>query len=74
MNNEPLIEVISSRLQIIEHMQVAGVPGRREPNTGEINFREIFQHIDQIGYSNWIGCEYYPTNTAAQNYDWIDSL
>ena len=44
----------------IGHMQVADVPGRHEPGSGEINFEFLLRHVDAIGYAGWIGCEYNP--------------
>lgn len=50
----------------IGHIQLADNPGRNEPGTGEINYPFLFAHLDRIGYSGWIGCEYKPaTNTEA---------
>ncbi len=44
----------------IGHMQVAGVPGRHEPDEGAIDYPAVFELIDQLGYTGWIGCEYQP--------------
>ncbi len=44
----------------IGHMQVAGVPGRHEPESGLIDYPAVFDLIDQLGYTGWIGCEYQP--------------
>ena len=44
----------------IGHIQLADNPGRNEPGTGEINYPFLFAHLDRIGYSGWIGCEYKP--------------
>ena len=41
-------------------LQIADVPGRNEPGTGEINFEFLFGHIDRLGYEGWIECEYNP--------------
>lgn len=50
----------------IGHVQIADVPGRHEPGTGEINFPFLFKHIDELGYQGTIGCEYMPkANTQA---------
>jgi hydroxypyruvate isomerase len=42
------------------HVQIAGVPGRNEPNVGEINYPYLFSLLDELGYDGWIGCEYQP--------------
>ena len=42
------------------HIQIAGNPGRHEPDIGEINYPFLFDLLDEIGYVGWIGCEYRP--------------
>ena len=42
------------------HIQIAGNPGRHEPDVGEINYPFLFDLFDEIGYAGWIGCEYRP--------------
>jgi hydroxypyruvate isomerase len=44
----------------IGHVQVAGVPERHEPDTGEVNYPAVFRLLDRLGYAGWIGCEYRP--------------
>ncbi len=44
----------------IGHIQIAGVPERHEPDTGELNYPYLFSLIDEMGYNGWIGCEYRP--------------
>ncbi len=44
----------------IGHIQIASVPQRQEPDSGELNYAYLFGLIDQLGYTGWIGCEYRP--------------
>ena len=61
-----LARTIETNLASIAHIQLADNPGRHEPGTGEINYPFLFGHLDRIGYSGWVGCEYRPlTNTDA---------
>ena len=39
---------IERLLPRIGHLQIADVPGRNEPGTGEINFEFLFGHIDRL--------------------------
>lgn len=56
-----LTDFIEGNLPRIAHMQVAGVPGRHEPDeNSEINYRYLFNLIDAHGYGGWVGCEYKP--------------
>jgi hydroxypyruvate isomerase len=54
----------------IGHMQVADAPGRNEPGTGEINFAFLLKHVDAIGYTGWIGCEYNPVGETVEGLKW----
>ena len=54
------------------HIQVAGVPERNEPNTGEIAYGYIFKLLDDIGYQGWIGCEYKPAAGTVPGLGWFE--
>jgi hydroxypyruvate isomerase len=42
----------------IAYFQVGDNPGRKEPGTGEINYRNVFRHIHQRGFEGVIGMEH----------------
>jgi hydroxypyruvate isomerase len=65
-----LAATIEQLLPRIGHMQLADVPGRHEPGTGEINFTFLLAHIDRLGYSGWIGCEYNPKGDTLEGLKW----
>lgn len=65
-----LAETIARLLPRIGHLQLADVPGRHEPGTGEINFDFLLPYIDRLGYSGWIGCEYNPLSDTAEGLKW----
>ncbi len=67
-----LIKTIQSNQAKIRHIQLADVPGRHEPGTGEINFANLFRFLDEIGYEGWIGCEYIPTGKTEDGLKWIE--
>jgi hydroxypyruvate isomerase len=69
-----LAATIQKYLPRIAHMQLADNPGRNEPGTGEINYAFLFRHLDAIGYTGWIGCEYKPKTTTAAGLGWIKNL
>ena len=66
-----LANTIEKNLKLIPHMQLADNPGRNEPGTGEINYPFLFGHIDRIGYTGWIGCEYKPRTTTDAGLGWV---
>ena len=55
----------------VSHMQVAGVPDRHEPDTGELNYPYLFELIDRLGYRGHIGCEYRPRTTTTAGLGWL---
>jgi hydroxypyruvate isomerase len=55
----------------VGHIQVAGVPERHEPDTGEVNYPYLFALIDQLGYDGWIGCEYRPAGATSAGLGWL---
>jgi hydroxypyruvate isomerase len=57
-------------LPFVEHMQLADVPGRHEPGTGEIGWKFVFRRIDKLGYSGWVGCEYAPLGDTVEGLAW----
>ena len=65
-----LARTIEKNLAAIPHMQLADNPGRNEPGTGEINYPFLFEHIDRIGYTGWIGCEYKPKTSTTESLGW----
>jgi hydroxypyruvate isomerase len=57
-------------LPLIGHVQIAGVPERHEPDVGEINYPYLFELMDQLGYTGWVGCEYFPAASAEEGLGW----
>lgn len=55
----------------IGHIQIAGVPERHEPDMGELNYPYLFDLIDTLGYTGWIGCEYRPRAGTAAGLGWL---
>jgi hydroxypyruvate isomerase len=66
-----LARTLEANLPRIAHIQLADNPGRHEPGTGEINYPFLFGHLDKIGYSGWIGCEYRPLTSADAGLGWM---
>ena len=54
----------------IGHIQIAGVPGRHEPDVGEINYGWLLRRIDELGYEGWVGCEYRPLRDTHSGLRW----
>ena len=69
-----LAATMSKYLPRIGHIQLADNPGRNEPGTGEIHYPFLFRHLDRIGYTGWIGCEYKPAGSTEAGLGWRERL
>lgn len=69
-----LAATIQKHLARIGHIQLADNPGRNEPGTGEIHYPFLFAHLDRLGYTGWIGCEYKPATTTEAGLGWRQRL
>lgn len=56
------------------HVQIAGVPGRHEPDTGEIRYEYLFRLLDELGYDGWVGCEYRPAGNTVDGLGWLRTM
>lgn len=53
-----LIHHINDNWDAIGYFQVGDVPGRKEPETGEVNWRNVFKAIHAKGYKGILGMEH----------------
>ena len=59
------------KFDMIRHMQIAGVPGRNEPDAmQEVNYPMLFSLMDELGYQGWVGCEYRPRANTIEGLAW----
>lgn len=65
-----LTQPLISSMPLIKHVQIASVPGRHEPINGEINYPWFLDRLDQLGYQEWVSCEYFPSGNTQQGLDW----
>ncbi|KQT04631.1 hydroxypyruvate isomerase [Rhizobium sp. Leaf391] len=56
-----LIELCRQALPFIGEIQVADVPGRKEPGTGEINYPAIARALHDMDYTGVVGLEAWPS-------------
>ncbi|MEC9145989.1 MAG: TIM barrel protein [Pseudomonadota bacterium] len=66
---------IDANLDIIGHVQFAGVPSRGRPDIGEVNYAHIFAHLTESGWHAPLGAEYRPENGDTDgSLGWMASL
>ena len=52
-----IIRNIQNNIDCIGHFHIADNPGRKEPGTGELNYRNIFKAIAETGYDGYVAWE-----------------
>jgi hydroxypyruvate isomerase len=65
-----LLKRFEKFLPVVGHVQIAAVPTRGEPDEGEIAYPHVFEALERLGYSGWIGCEYKPRTRTAEGLGW----
>jgi hydroxypyruvate isomerase len=63
-----LIQKLENNIDFTGVVHIADVPGRHEPGTGEIDYRNIFKKLGQLKFDRYAAMEYLPT------YDAVESL
>ena len=58
INEGNLIPNIDRSWDEVAYVQTGDTPGRNEPGTGEINYRNVFHHIHKKGYKGILGMEH----------------
>jgi len=53
-----LIDNMNRSWDDIEYFQLGDNPGRAEPGTGEVNYRNVFKHIQSRGFTGILGMEH----------------
>ncbi len=65
-----IVRRLEQHLPVVGHLQCAGVPMRHEPDEGEVNYSYVFESVDRLGYSGWIGAEYRPRGRTEAGLGW----
>jgi hydroxypyruvate isomerase len=68
-----VVKSLEAMMPIIGHVQIASVPARNEPGTGELNDDFVFRRLDDLGYAGFVGCEYRPAGKTLNGLSWWDA-
>lgn len=71
MEGLDVIAALDETLPYAAHVQIAGWPGRHEPDVGKLPLAQILQKLQAEHYSGWIGCEYVPQAHTLQGLLWM---
>jgi hydroxypyruvate isomerase len=74
MAGEDAIDCLRRYFPLIEHVQIADVPGRHEPGTGTQPIEAFLSELDRLGYSGFVGLEYRPLVDTASSLDWMRTM
>ncbi|MBI1801626.1 MAG: TIM barrel protein [Chloroflexi bacterium] len=66
-----MAETIRQHAPLMANIQIADDPGRHEPGTGQIGWREVFGAIEQSGYHGYVGLEYLARATPEESFRWL---
>jgi 2-dehydrotetronate isomerase len=61
-------------MPIIGHIQIASVPERHEPGSGELDDFAVLRALDALGYDGYVGCEYRPKNGTVAGLGWLKKV
>ncbi|MBT7955335.1 MAG: TIM barrel protein [Rhodospirillaceae bacterium] len=65
-------ETVEKYLSYIGNIQIADVPGRHEPGTGEVDYDSFLNTLDRIGYDKWVALEYMPAGGTLEGLTWLE--
>ncbi|THU01544.1 hydroxypyruvate isomerase [Lampropedia puyangensis] len=60
--------------RLVQHIQIAGAPGRHEPDVGQLPWQELLVALDEAAYPGWVGLEYHPQTTTTAGLGWLKQL
>jgi hydroxypyruvate isomerase len=64
-------EMLRKHRALVEHVQIADVPGRHQPGTGKEPIAEFLAALDATGYEGAVGLEYRPQGTTEESLAWL---
>ncbi len=64
-----LVQLVERALPYVGEIQVADVPGRCEPGTGEIHYPAVAAALDRLGYDGVVGLEAWAANDSTEALD-----
>ena len=70
MGDDPAA-ILARLAGVIRHIQFADAPGRQEPGTGTMDFAQLFETIDRLGYTGWVAAEYRPSKPTRETLHWF---
>jgi hydroxypyruvate isomerase len=70
-NGDDVPAAIARHAAKIAHVQIADVPGRGEPGSGNLDLDGHLALLREHGYDGWVSLEYKPTTTTERSLTWL---
>ncbi|GAC1336835.1 MAG: hydroxypyruvate isomerase family protein [Myxococcales bacterium] len=64
-------EALRRHFALVDHVQIADVPGRNQPGTGSQPIAGFLDDLDRLGYAGSVGLEYKPRGTMDEALAWL---
>jgi hydroxypyruvate isomerase len=71
---EDIPALIQDHADRFGHVQIADVPGRGQPGTGELDYPAILRQLAESPYPGPVGCEYKPVGPSDDSFGWLEAL
>jgi len=71
---EDISSLITSHADRFGHVQIADVPGRGQPGTGELDYPAILRQLADSPYEGLVGLEYKPVGPSAESFGWLEAM
>lgn len=71
MVGQDVVATLRRYLPLVGHIQFASVPGRAEPDAGDLDYGSVFRAVDALGYAGWVGAEYRPRGATDAGLGWM---
>jgi hydroxypyruvate isomerase len=65
-----VLTALEATMPRIGHVQIAAVPKRNEPTTGELDDARVLRALDELGYAGYVGLEYRPKAATLDGLSW----
>lgn len=73
MDEDPM-ELLREHIDEIGHIQIADVPGRGQPGTGDVDWGVLFKALDTLDYTGRVGLEYIPQGPTNESFKKLKEL
>jgi hydroxypyruvate isomerase len=70
-NGDDVDAAIARHTGVTSHVQIADLPGRGEPGSGELDLDHHLRDLADRGYGGWVGLEYKPTIDTETSLQWL---